>query len=127
MNLEQACIIRFVPRANMAVFVGCATPLLGNGADRPDCLVLNYLPFTGIFLQLSPLYRDLYAVMSPLQVSVCNYLPFTGICMHLSPLYWYLYAVISPVQVPVCNCLPFTDVCMQLSPLYRYLYARCAS
>lgn len=46
-KLEQACIIRFVPRANMAVFMGCAVPLLGNGADRPDCLVLNYLPFTG--------------------------------------------------------------------------------
>ena len=50
-NLKQACIIRFVPRANMAVFVGCATPLLGNGADRPDCLILNYLPFTGMLAQ----------------------------------------------------------------------------
>ena len=44
---QKACIIRFVPRANQAVFVGSATPLLGN-ADRPDCLVLNYLPFTGV-------------------------------------------------------------------------------
>ena len=47
-NLKQACIIRFVPRANQAVFLGCATPLLGNGADLPDCLVLNYLPFQGL-------------------------------------------------------------------------------
>ncbi|KAL0036571.1 hypothetical protein WJX79_000925 [Trebouxia sp. C0005] len=44
-RMQKACIIRFVPRANQAVFVGCATPLLG-GAERPDCLVLNYLPFT---------------------------------------------------------------------------------
>ncbi len=43
---QKACIIRFVPRANQAVFVGCATPLLG-GSTRPDCLVLNYLPFAG--------------------------------------------------------------------------------
>ncbi|KAL3159758.1 ATP-dependent DNA helicase II subunit 2 [Trebouxia sp. C0009 RCD-2024] len=42
---KKACIIRFVPRANQAVFVGCATPLLGD-KDKPDCLVLNYLPFT---------------------------------------------------------------------------------
>ena len=46
---NKGCIIRFVPRANQAVFVGCATPLLG-GDDRPDCLVLNYLPFAGIWL-----------------------------------------------------------------------------
>ncbi len=45
-RMQKACIIRFVPRANQAVFVGCATPLLG-GAERPDCLVLNNLPFTG--------------------------------------------------------------------------------
>lgn len=44
---KKACIIRFVPRANQAVFVGCATPLLGD-KDKPDCLVLNYLPFTGM-------------------------------------------------------------------------------
>ena len=44
---KKACIIRFVPRANQAVFVGCATPLLGD-KDKPDCLVLNYLPFTGV-------------------------------------------------------------------------------
>lgn len=43
---KKACIIRFVPRANQAVFVGCATPLLGDN-NKPDCLVLNYLPFTG--------------------------------------------------------------------------------
>ena len=43
---QKACIVRFVPRANQAVFVGCATPLLG-GTTRPDCLVLNYLPFLG--------------------------------------------------------------------------------
>ena len=46
---KKGCIIRFVPRANQAVFVGCATPLLGD-QHRPDCLVLNYLPFTGIML-----------------------------------------------------------------------------
>ena len=45
-NTKKGCIIRFVPRANQAVFVGCATALLGD-QDRPDCLVLNYLPFTG--------------------------------------------------------------------------------
>lgn len=45
-NTKKACIIRFVPRANQAVFVGCATPLLGDN-NKPDCLVLNYLPFTG--------------------------------------------------------------------------------
>ena len=43
---QKACIVRFVPRANQAVFVGCVTPLLG-GPSRPDCLVLNYLPFLG--------------------------------------------------------------------------------
>ena len=48
-NTKKACIIRFVPRANQAVFVGCATPLLGD-KDKPDCLVLNYLPFTGLIL-----------------------------------------------------------------------------
>ena len=46
---KKACIIRFVPRANQAVFVGCATPLLGD-QEKPDCLVLNYLPFTGLML-----------------------------------------------------------------------------
>ena len=52
---KKACIIRFVPRANQAVFVGCATPLLGGDKDKPDCLVLNYLPFTGMVALLVPL------------------------------------------------------------------------
>jgi len=42
--MQKACIIRFVPRANQAVFVGCATPLLG-GAERPDCLGAELLAF----------------------------------------------------------------------------------
>ena len=53
--------------------------------------------------ELSPLYRYLYAVISPRQVSVCSYLPFTDICMQLSPLYRCLYAIISPLQVSVCK------------------------
>ena len=53
---KKACIIRFVPRANQAVFVGCATPLLGD-KDKPDCLVLNYLPFTGTMLNYLTCYR----------------------------------------------------------------------
>lgn len=48
---KKGCIIRFVPRANQAVFVGCATPLLGD-TDKPDCLVLNYLPFTGVIVDV---------------------------------------------------------------------------
>lgn len=55
-NTKKACIIRFVPRANQAVFVGCATPLLGD-KDKPDCLVINYLPFTGMMPNSLTHYR----------------------------------------------------------------------
>ena len=66
---QKACIIRFVPRANQAVFVGCATPLLG-GAERPDCLVLNYLPFAGGSC-LSEMYDTEGVPLVAWQGSVC--------------------------------------------------------
>ena len=85
---KKACIIRFVPRANQAVFVGCATPLQGD-KDKPDCLVLNYLPFTGIML--NSLTRSATMLM---------FLSFTNMIANGGP--WLLFIILCYFMTCLC-------------------------
>jgi hypothetical protein len=43
--MRQVAIVRATLRVNSNLAIGCLSPWLGS-ARRPDCLVLNTLPFT---------------------------------------------------------------------------------